>query len=381
MEVYEPCFTYHGFRYVQVEGFLGEPGPEAITGRVVRSSVEQIGSFRCSNPLINQLHKNIVWTESNNLHGLPTDCPQRDERLGWLNDMTVRAEEAVYNFNLVNLYAKWVDDIADTQGKKTGAIADTAPYVKYGRRPADPVASSYLIVPWLSYLHYGDLRTLEKHYEGFKRWVTYLGNMADNNIINFSEIGDWAPPVTEAAEGSIGAGAVSAKTPGALMSTGYYYLNAALMSKFAHILGKNEDERYYAKLAAEISDAFNREFFHRDTCSYGSGNQASNVFPLYLGIVPQECQQAVLHNLVRDVMEKHGCHVTTGNLCTKYLIDVLAEMGMVDLAFALVTQKTYPSWGYMLSMGATTIWERWEYVTCGKLAGMGSHNHISYIRL
>ena len=167
LEVYEPRFTYHGFRYIQIEG-LPEAGTDTIIGRIVHSAVEQVGSFRCSNPLLNKIQENVVWTEASNLYGLPTDCPQRDERVGWLNDMTVRAEEAVYNFNMARLYTKWERDIADTQGEVTGAIADTAPFYLYGRRPADPVCSTYLIIPWLMYLHYGDRRILEEHYEGLK---------------------------------------------------------------------------------------------------------------------------------------------------------------------------------------------------------------------
>ncbi|NLM28200.1 MAG: family 78 glycoside hydrolase catalytic domain [Clostridiaceae bacterium] len=378
VEVYEPRFTYHGFRYVQLEGFPGEPDINTITGRVVRSSVEPIGSFSCSNTLVNQIHRNVVWTESNNLHSVPTDCPQRDERLGWLNDMTVRAEEAVFNFNLARLYSKWMDDITDAQGEKTGAITDVAPFIRYGGRPADPVASSYLIFPWLMYLHYGDIKVIEKHYENMKKWVSYMSGLAgEDYIINYSRIGDWAPPFAQAIEGSVGASAISAITPGALISTGYYYYNAVLMAKFAKVLGRAEEAVEYEELADKIKEAMNNTFFDRDTNNYGPGNQASNVFPLYLGIVPEENKQAVLDNLINDIV-KNDTHITTGNLCTKYIIEVLTEMGRVDVAYALVTQTTYPSWGYMISKGATTIWERWEYVTGGKLIEMASHNHPMY---
>lgn len=375
IEVYEPRFTYHGFRYIQVEGFPWEPSLDSITGRVVRSSVEQTGKFRCSNELINKIQQNAVWTEANNLHSIPTDCSQRDERLGWLNDMTVRAEEAVYNFHLARLYSKWVDDISDTQGPKTGAITDTAPFARYGRRPADPVASSYLVVPWLVYLHYGDRRILEKHYEGMKKWEAYLGRSVDDYIVSYSYYGDWSPPLTESVRGSIGAGAVSATTPGILMSTGFYYYNAILMSKMAWVLGKLEEEREYISLAERIKEAFNRRFFNRETNQYATGSQSCHVFPLFLGLVPEESKAAVIEHLVNDIVEKHNGHLTTGNLCSKYIMDVLTEVGRADVAYVLATQTTYPSWGYMVSKGATTMWERWEYVTGGWQTGMASHDH------
>lgn len=373
----EPHFTYHGFRYAQVDGFAPDLTPEDIVGRVVRSSVPSIGRFACSDPLIEQIHRNIVWTEAGNLHGLPTDCPQRDERLAWLNDMTVRAEEAVHNFGLARLYSKWFDDIIDTQGPVTGAISDTAPFVRFGRRPADPVVSSFLVVPKLVSSHYGESRLIERGYDNLARWVSYLGSLRVDGIVGQSEIGDWAPPVSEAVEGSAGSGAVSAQTPGALISTGFLFMNLILMADFARQLGKAEDQRRYEAEAKAVKHAINDRFFDPTRSSYGPGNQSSNGFALYLDLVPEQHKAAVLASLVRDI-EDHDFHLTTGNLCTKYVMDVLGRLGRADVAWRLLTQRTYPSWGYMVEMGATTIWERWEHVTGGDLAGMGSHNHPMY---
>lgn len=369
-EFYEPRFTYHGFRYVQIDGFPGVPTLETVTGCIVRSDVEKTGEFNCSDALVNRIHENVVWTESGNLHSIPTDCPQRDERQGWLNDATVRAEESIYNFGMARLFSKWVDDIEDTQDE-FGAITDTAPF-KWGKRPADPVSSSYLIIPWLVYLHYGDERILERHYCGMKKWNAFLGTKADQYIVNYSYYGDWASPKNEAIEGSQGDGAVSAATSGLLMSTGYYYLNAALLSKIARILHHDKDEKKFTKLAMKIKHAFHEKFFDTKTFMYAKGSQASNVFPIYLGIVPDPFKKAVMENILKDVVENRDCHLSTGNLCTKYMLEQLVEEGYADLAYQLVTQKTYPSWGYMISQGATTIWERWEYATGG---AMNSHNH------
>jgi len=369
MEVYEPRFTYHGFRYVQIEGFPGELGPENLVGRVVRSAVAQTGDFTCSNQLLNTIQRNVLWTEESNLHSLPTDCPQRDERMGWLNDMTVRVEEAIYNFELVRLLSKWEDDIADTQGDN-GAIADTAPYV-WGSRPADPVSTCFLLIPWLLFTWCGDRRTLERHYAALKRWNDYLASRTEDDIVTYSHYGDWAPPASElAGDGS----ARSAITPGEFMSTGYYYYNAQLLARCARILGEDKDAADFAQLAERIRLAFNRKFLDPATGGYAHGNQSAQAFALFLGVVPEEARPAVLQRLLDDVAA-HDNHLTTGNLCTKYLLEVLTECGQVEVAYRLATQTTYPSWGHMIACGATTIWERWEYETGG---GMNSHNHPMY---
>ena len=381
-EVYESRFTYHGFRYVQVTGFPGTPTLDNLEGRVVHSSVELAGKFTCSNKLLKQIHKNIVWTELNNLHSLPTDCPQRDERLGWLNDATVRAEEAIYNFNMARLYTKWLQDIRDAQNKDTGAITDTAPF-RWGYRPGDPV-DCYLFIVWHLYQYYEDERILQEHYKGIKQWVDFLGTQAEDFIVSYTRAGDWCTPIKDCippdtpepppeSQGAlISIGSYPAITPGILMSTGYYYYNSLLISRIARILGKSNDAEKYLQLAGKIKDAFNKHFFNEDTSQYATGSQASNAFPLFLDIVPEDKKEAVVKNLVRNIVEDHRGHLNTDNQCTKYMMEVLTELGEGDVAYTIVTQISYPSWGYMISRGATTIWERWEYMTG---SGMNSHDH------
>jgi alpha-L-rhamnosidase len=369
LETWEPRFTYHGFRYIQVEGFPGTPALDSIQAQVVRSSVEAVGQFWCDHPLLNQLHEAIWWTEASNLHGLPTDCPQRDERMGWLNDMAARAEAALYNFDLARLLPKWLNDIADTQDEQ-GALADTAPY-RWGNRPADPVSVCYLLIPWLLYQHYGDMRVLYAHYNGMKRWVDYLTSRAPEGIVDYSYYGDWAPPITEGLAGSLGSSAVPRNTPGQLVSTAFYAYAASLLSKIAGILGETADASAYQLLTDRVRAAFNACYWDELAGGYGTNNQACNALALYMELVPPEREARVLANLVKDI-EAHDWHLTTGNLCTKYVMEVLAEADRIDTAYALVTQTTYPSWGYMLEQGATTIWERWEQATG---SGMNSHNH------
>jgi alpha-L-rhamnosidase len=364
-EVWESHFTYHGFRYVQVEGAI-EP---KIVGRVVRSDTSPNGTFECSNDFLNQIHKMVWWTEYTNQHSIPTDCPQRDERLGWLNDMAARTEQMLYNFDVSRFLPKWLDDIQDTQSPD-GAITDTAPY-RWGNRPADPVSVCYLLIPWLLYLHYGDTRTLADHYDSNKAWVDYLTRRSENHLLKYSYYGDWAPPLTESAAGTIGDSAISSNTSGELMSTGFYYYSTHLLSQMAQVLGKTAEAGIYTDLARSVAEAYNQRFWDKTTGGYGSNNQACNAFSLYLGIVPAEKKTRLLENLVADI-EAHDDHLTTGNLCTKYLLEVLSDMGRADVAFRLAAQETYPSWGYMLANGATTLWERWEKMTGN---GMNSHNH------
>lgn len=369
LEAWEPSFTYHGFRYIQVEGFPYAPKDDSIQVKIVRSAVSSSGTFECSNHLLNRIHKMVVATEASNLHSIPTDCPQRDERMGWLNDMTVRIEQALYNFDLARFYAKWLDDVADTQ-HIDGTITDTAPF-RWGFRPADPVSASYLIAALKSYRFYGNDNIIRDHYTGMKAWTDFLASKTDDGILNYSYWGDWSPPEAFGTPGSVGSGAVSKYTPGLLISTGYLFYCQKMTAQMAEIIGNNEDAVLYQKLSLQTATAFNRAFFNKQSGGYGSNNQACNCFALFLGVVEHQNITHVVNNLVADV-KKHDYHLTTGNLCTKYLLEMLTEHGHVDVAYNIATQETYPGWGFMLASGATTLWERWENKTSGE---MNSHNH------
>jgi alpha-L-rhamnosidase len=374
-EEYMPRFTYHGFRYAEVSG-IRDLKPGDIKAVVVRNAVAVRGGFSCSSELLNRIQKMCVWTEGNNLHSVPTDCPQRDERMGWLNDLTVRAEEAVYNFDLSRFYRKFLLDIADEQDAETGAITDTAPHV-FGAKSADAVCSSYLILPWLLYMHHGDRDVLEKHYGGLCAWARLLESRLEEGIVNYSYYGDWAAPMDYVIKTPSGNGAASAITPGKLMSTGFLYLNAGLLAKMARVLGRAGDAAAFDALGEKTRDALNRVYLNREKGYYAENSQGANTFMLHLGVVPEEYRRQVLRNLVDDI-RAHDTHLTTGNLCTRYIFDVLADNGEIDLAFELASQTSYPSWGYMLAKGATTTWERWEYVDSGPILAMASHDHPMY---
>lgn len=370
-EHYRPEFTYHGFRYLSISGDIDPVSREDVTGIVLHTDVPQTGRFSCSDTLINQIHRNILWTERSNLHSIPTDCCQRSERQGWLNDLTARAEESVFNFDLNRLYEKFLQDIEDGQDPFSGAIADTAPF-RRGNCPADPVCSSYLILCELLYRHYGNIRPIRERYDSMKKWVDYLGRISRDGRLSFSLYGDWASPVAYCQHNHISS-PISDITPGDFVSTGYYYMDLRLMERFARLLAKSEEAEAFAERAGQVREVL-QQYYDPAAGVYAGGSQGANTLALYLEIVPEQEIPRVVSALEADV-EAHDFHVTTGNLMTKYIFEVLTRYGCVDTAYRLITQTTYPSLGYMVEKGATTVWERWEYETG---YGMNSHNHPMY---
>ena len=366
-ESFEPSFTYHGFRYIEVSCTEKVEIIE-VNGIAVHSDVEQTGTFICSNDVFNWIENAYLWTEKNNLHSVPTDCPQRDERMGWLNDMTVRSTAAIYNFDLMLFYEKWLQDIADQQ-LENGAIPDTAPYV-YGSNPAIHVSSCFIIIPYLLYIHYGDTAVLNELYSKMKRYIQFLDSQLDDRgLIAACYLGDWASPVTYCRQGDA-YDAIPFDTPQEIVTTGYLYYDCKLMEEIAMLCGYSNDIAYYRQIRTRTMEAINRNYFHPHGY-YALNSQGSNIFPLFLGIVPQGRERDVFHNLLFDIIDK-GYHITTGNQMTKYLYDVLDRYGANDIGVKLASSTTYPSFGYMMVNQATTIWERWENCTS---SGMNSHNH------
>jgi alpha-L-rhamnosidase len=355
-EVWEPRFTYHGYRYVEVTGFPGVPTADSVRGRVVYSSVRQAGSFAASKPILNGIQRIITWGQKTNLHSIPTDCNQRDERMGWMGDAQGTAEEALMNFDMAAFYTNFIRDIRDVQDDK-GMITDTVPHI-WGSRPADPAwGTAYPLLCWYMYQYYGDARILEEQYEGLKKYVDFLRSKAENGLVKYSYYGDWV--------------AVD-KTPGSIVSSFYYYYDVKVLADIAKLAGHEADAAAYTKLAEEIKIAFHKEYFDPKTGNYANGTQTANALALFLELAPPDARNAAWGNLFDNLAYKNASHLTTGIIGTKYIMEVLTRMGNSDLAYDIAAQTTYPSWGYMVENGATTLWELWQR---REGPSMNSHNH------
>ena len=367
-EIFQPHFTYHGFRYVELTGFPGVPSKDTIKGLFFHSNVPKIGEFSCSNSLINKIHSNIIWGQLSNLMSIPTDCPQRDERHGWMGDAQLVTEEAMLNFDMARFYTKYLRDIKLCQNKD-GSISDVIPpYWKIF--PADPAwGSAYITIAWYMYWYYKDIRVLEDNYDSIKLYVEFLSNTAEENISPLGKFGDWCPPSC----------IVSKRTPINLVATWYYYHDTLLLSKIAKILGNKKDYEYYSEKATEIKNDFNKTFlmhsymYIKVSALDQAISQTSNILPLYLNMVPEDREKEILSYLIEAIKGHYDYHFDTGIIGTRYIFDTLTEKGYPDVIYKMINQTSFPGYGYMIREGATTLWERWEKLEGG---GMNSHNHI-----
>jgi len=354
-EVWEPRFTYHGFRYIEVTGFPGTPRLDSIRGRVVHTAVSPAGNFSASTQILNDIQHLILWGQKTNLHSIPTDCCQRDERMGWMGDAQVTAEEAMMNFDMAAFYTNFLRTIRDEQAAD-GSITDTVPHV-WGQRPADPAwGTAYPLIAWYMYQNYGDRRLIEDYYDSLKKYVEFLRGKAENGLLKYSYYGDWV--------------AID-KCPGSLVSTFYYYYDTKILADMARLINKTADAQAYDKLAGEIKTAFNREFFDPKTRHYGP-TQTANALPLFIGLATDKERGPAWSELFNDLVYEHNSHLTTGIIGTKYILDVLTSTGNSDLAYDILTKTDFPSYGYMLKNGATTLWEIWQQ---REGPSMNSHNH------
>ena len=364
VEEWEPRFTLHGFRYVEVSGLPGTPQAEQVEGRVVRNAVERVGSFRCSNELLNRIHEAAVWTFASSLQGFPQDAADRSERVGWLGDPI--PEDYMYNFDTAQFWTKWSDDLGDSQ-RPDGKLPVISPlhwrgstFAPYGDCPV--WWSHYALIPWSVYWFYDDERVLARHAVGIGKLVDYLSSRAQGHIVEFG-LGDHMEPQPDGTTSSS-----PRHTPPALTSTAYYHFDAQVAARAAEIAGRSEEARRYGALAEEIKAAFNRRFLDPESNDYATGSQTANAVPLALGLVPEERVGAVLANLIREIEEQHAGHLSTGMLGTNALVNVLPRHRAAELMYRIATQTTFPSWGYMIERGATTLWESWSDLREEKLS-------------
>ena len=354
-EVWEPRFTLHGFRYVELSGFPGIPTLETLEGRFVRSAVETVGHFTCSSDLINKIHHNITWSFMCSMQGFPQDAADRSERVGWLGDPI--PEDFMLNYNTALYWRKWTDDLHDSQ-KQNGDLPVICPL--HWRRTWDAFSmmpcwkSTYPIVAWDIYRYYNDERILEEHYEGIKKLVAFLRDNSINQIIS-QGLGDHMEPQPGGWSSE-----TPKHTPPVVTSTAIYYNDAWIAARAAEILGKPEEARYYSELAETIKEAFNKELLDKRTNQYATGSQTSNAIPLLYKLVPQDRVDAVLKNLIDDIIINHNGHLSTGILGTNALSQVLSRYGRADIMYTIATQTTFPGWGEQVLKGATTLYEAWE---------------------
>ena len=373
VEVWEPLFTYHGFRFVEISEWPGEPKLDNFEGEVVYDDMKTIGTFESSDPTLNAIYHNAWWGIADNYKGLPVDCPQRDERQAWLGDRSVGSYGESFLFDNQRFYAKWLDDIRESMSQE-GQIPDVAP--NYWNYYTDNVtwAGTYLMVAWMLYNQYNDVASIEKHYPSMKKWMNYMQSkyMTPEYIVTQDKYGDWCMP-PEALD-LIHAKDPARLTDGALISTAYYYRMLWMMQIFADVLGKTEDKAAFARLAENVSTGFNKKFFNSEKQYYGNNTVTSNILPLAFGMVPEADSAAVFKQIEKVIEKDNGSHISTGVIGTSWLMRTLSAFGRNDLALTIATNKTYPSWGYMIENGATTIWELWNGNTANPR--MNSQNHV-----
>lgn len=377
-EIWEPRFTFHGFRYASIAGLL--PGDTlSATGLVLHSDTPATGSFSCSHPLLNRLQQNIVWGQKSNFLEVPMDCPQRDERLGWTGDAQVFIRTAAFNMDVCGFFHKWMQDIRDAQ-TEDGAIPSVAPNIGVEpRRDGGPAwADATIICPWTIYLCYGDRKILEDHYESMVRFMDFLAAHCCRAFIRshpdlggWPGFGDWL-----ALDGS---GKNEGGTPKDLIGTAFYAHAAELMAKIAGILGRGADAGRFGELHGKVVRAFQERFVAPEGLLV-SGTQTAYVLALYFDLLPEGLRATAARELVRNI-ERNGFHLATGFVGTPYLLEVLETHGYLDVAYRLLEQESFPSWLFPLRNGATTIWERWDGWTPEKgfqTKSMNSFNHYAY---
>jgi len=389
IETWEPRFTFHGFRYVRISDYPGEIGADDLEGVVIHSHMPQTGWFECSDDLINQLQKNIDWGLRGNFLDVPTDCPQRDERLGWTGDAQVFAPTACFNRDVVSFYGKWMKDFIPDQ-RADGSIPWVVPHVL--ENGADigwsdgfgsaGWADAAVIVPWTIYQLYGNKRILEEQYDSMKGWVEYMIREAGEEFVfsNGFHFGDWlsfaeyysykykAPDY----------GYAGATTDKELIATAYFYHSTGLMHQTAILLGRKDDAERYSDLLPKIKSAFQKEFM-TPAGRLTSHTQTAYVLSLAFELLPDAVVPVAARRLAEDV--SHFGHLTTGFLGTPLICQALTDQGYPELAFQLLFNKRYPSWLYPVTLGATTIWERWDGIKPDgsfQTSGMNSFNHYAY---
>ncbi|MGA7719811.1 MAG: family 78 glycoside hydrolase catalytic domain [Ignavibacteriaceae bacterium] len=373
-EKWEPCFTYHGFRYVELTGLSYKPRLNSLTGKVLYDEMATLGRIETSNKMLNKIYKAAYWTIRSNYQGIPTDCPQRDERMGFLGDRSINSygESFVLNNNM--LYSKWMTDITDAQ-RPGGSIPDIAPWEYgpiYGGDNMD-WPSSIILVPDNLYRQFGNIKVIADNYDVMKKWLFYMRDKyMKDYLLPADSYGDWCmPPENPELIHSKDPGK---QTPGDFIGSAYFYYCLNLMKFNARLLNKPEDENGFASLASQVRNAINTAYLNNDSLYYANNTVTANALALYFEIPSQNIRSRVFDNLVYKTTHEFKSHTSTGLVGGQWIMRTLTDNGRPDLAYTIATNKDYPSWGYMIENGATTIWELWNGITAEP--SMNSGNHV-----
>jgi len=354
-ETYAPRFTYHGFRYAQVSGLPSAPTTNTLVAQVVHTAFDPAGSFSCSSALLNRIETNTLWSYLGNFVGIPTDCPQR-EKNGWTGDAQLACEIGLTHFHSAAAYTRWIKEFGPGQ-QANGVLSGVFPNAGWGYAEGPAWESAYLLIPWFVYQHCGDAGILTNNYAGMKAYVDYETSVASGNIVSYG-LGDWEPANTI--------------TPVSVTDTAYYYQGALIIAQTAALMGKTSDALQYSNLAAQIKVSFDNSFFNSSNSQYAGGTQTAQSAALYQGLVASNQISAVVNALAASVQQNNN-NIDTGILGSKYLLRALCDNGRADTAFALATQTSYPSWGYQIASGATTLWETWSGA-----GSIDSFNHVMF---
>src|SRR5690625_2732426 len=364
-EVYEPTFTFHGFRYVEVTGYPSELRAADVVGLAINTDAPETSSLETSSALLNQLHSNIVWSQRGNFLSVPTDCPQRDERMGWTGDINVYVSTAAHIMDIATFIGdKWLRDLRDAQ-QDDGAVTDVVPYVPIVGAGNTGWGDAAVTVPYELWQAYGDTRVIDENWDAMSRWLDYLEENSEDYIRPDEGYGDWLN--------------LDDNAPRDLVGTAYFARVAGLMADMAEATGRPAEARQYEELAAAVTEAFQDEYLAADGSLTGD-SQTGYVLALSYGLVPDDLVSATADHLVA-ALEERDLHLATGFLGTPDLLPVLSQVGHTDLAYRLINHRTYPSWGYSIRAGATTIWERWNSKNPDGSFGpveMNSFNHYAY---
>ena len=368
---WHPMFTYHGFRYVEISGLQDSPKPSDFKGLVFYDEMQTTGSFETSDEILNAVYRNAFWGIRGNYRSMPTDCPQRDERMGWTGDRATGCYGESYIFDNHRLYAKWLDDGEDCQ-LENGSISDVFP--PYWRNYTNSMTwpGAFITVADMIYTRFGDEKPIRKHYDAMKKWLNFMKTkyMFDG-IMKRDQYGDWCMP-PESPE-MIHSRDINRKTCAAAISTPYYCYLSQRMAKFAEILGFTDDAEYFKNEVSASTEAYNSKYLNHQIWRYDNNTVTANILPLFFGMVPKGHENDVLENIVDRTEYLHGNHVSTGVVGIQFLMRTLTEYGRGDLALQIAANDTYPSWGYMVRNGATTIWELWNGNTADPAMNSGNH--------